>query len=155
MGLNDDEDPRVLMEFTITAPVVPQPSIQESSPQRKSQKAALPASPAKKSSYMDPIGKPKGAKAPVVPAQAIPQRTASPIKNQNLGKSPVRPPVTSKIVQPIKPKMNSPPRAPTITSSGKTYTPIQDISTILDQNPQKRQNVVFLKSLLDSQLQAL
>jgi hypothetical protein len=32
MGLNDDEDPRVLMEFTITAPVVPQPSIQESSP---------------------------------------------------------------------------------------------------------------------------
>ena len=104
---------------------------------------------------MDPIRNTKDQKkAPVAPPQA-PQRTASPIKNQNLGKSPVRPPVTSKIVQPIKPQINSPPRAPTITSSGKTYTPIQDISTILDQNPSKRQNVVFLKSLLDSQLQAL
>jgi hypothetical protein len=58
MGLDDDEDPRVLMEFTITAPVVvPPPVIKEASPVRKSAKAApLVASPAKKSSYLDPIG---------------------------------------------------------------------------------------------------
>ena len=34
MGLNDDEDPRVLMEFTITQANAPAP-VQESSPQRK------------------------------------------------------------------------------------------------------------------------
>ena len=58
MGLNDDEDPRVLMEFTITAPVVvPTPIIQEASPVKKSLKAApLVSSPVKKSSYLDPIG---------------------------------------------------------------------------------------------------
>jgi hypothetical protein len=112
-------------------------------------------SPTKKASYLDPIGKSKEAKRVPVAAPQPPQRTASPIKNQNLGKSPIRAPVTAKVVQPIKPKMNSPPRAPTITSSGKTYTPIQDITTILNQNPTKRQNVVFLKTLLDSQLQAL
>lgn len=36
MGLNDDEDPRVLMEFTISPPFVPPPVIPETSPQRKS-----------------------------------------------------------------------------------------------------------------------
>lgn len=65
MGLNDDEDPRVLMEFTITEPVVvPPPSIPETSPQRKSQKATpLVASPVKKvASYLDPIGNTRDAK---------------------------------------------------------------------------------------------
>ena len=59
MGLNDDEDPRVLMEFTITAPVVVAPPIiQETSPVRKPQKVTAPlaVSPVKKSSYLDPIG---------------------------------------------------------------------------------------------------
>jgi hypothetical protein len=40
MGLNDDEDPRVLMEFKITQAVVPPPAIPEGSPQRRSQKAS-------------------------------------------------------------------------------------------------------------------
>ena len=69
MGLNDDEDPRVLMEFKITPDVVPPPSIPENSPQRRSQKAANPASPTKKSSYMDPIRNTKEEKRnPVAPA---------------------------------------------------------------------------------------
>jgi hypothetical protein len=72
MGLNDDEDPRVLMEFIISPVVVPPPAIPETSPQRKSQRTLAPtaSSPIKKSSYLDPIGNLKEQKRnPPAPVQ--------------------------------------------------------------------------------------
>jgi hypothetical protein len=79
MGLNDDEDPRVLMEFTVTPVVVPPPVIPETSPTRKSQpvKPTTSASPSKKS-YLDPIGQTKEQKR--TPVASGPQRLSSPTK---------------------------------------------------------------------------
>lgn len=37
----------------------------------------------------------------------------------------------------------------------KKHVPVQDIQQILDQNPSKRQNVTFLKKVLDDQLNKL
>ena len=178
MGVNDEEQPRILVEMTITEaqpfrPSEPSPAEtsqqlgREPSPQRRlSNNKRQPTVPENKS-YMKGIGNTRrGQDARTAEAQppAPAQTHARASSNGKKKAAPVsnRRQVGSKVVAPPTQQMNnsrsqlnrsniSKPKVGTLREAVQ----LDDIQKILDANPSRRQNVDFLKQLLDSQLNKL
>lgn len=144
MGINDDEEPRILVELTVVDPnaVPPAPPTQvpEEKPQiaqaAVSQPEVSPKKDKRVKSYMNPIGnlKNKGAPATAPPPTTQPagRRPGSPLKQNPSNKSISKPDPTSagragRISKPA----DLPPAM-------KKAIQVQDIQQILDQNPTKR-----------------
>lgn len=157
MGMNDDEEPRIQVELTVVDPAAaPAPSSHLAAEEKPQIAAALqqpdvsPKKDKKVKSYMNPIHNLKnkqGGAAPTQTTQPAARRAPSPLKNSASGKAITKP----EPAQAARPKINK----PQVPSSMKKQVQVQDIQHILDQNPSKRQNVAFLKKVLDDQLNKL
>lgn len=122
MGINDDEEPRVLLELTVIDPeksptsVDSKPSIAQAS---VAQPMASPKKDKRVKSYMNPIGNMKnkapGSAAPLANAQSAEKLKPNPSKGNMSSAS-----RTAKVNKPVLP-----------TVSKKTM-PIQEIQKILD-----------------------
>lgn len=158
MGMNDDEEPRVQMELTIIDPLAaPAPPSHLAVEEKPQVAAALqppevsPKKDKKVKSYMNPIHNLKNKQAPgAAPAQTTQppgRRPPSPLKTAASIRAVTKPePAASRAT-----KINK----PQVPSAMKKHVQVQDIQQILDQNPSKRQNVAFLKKVLDDQLNKL
>lgn len=109
---------------------------------------ASPKKDPKVPAYMKPIHNLKNKQgAPAQTAQPPARRPPSPLKHSasgTSGRAATKPePAAAKI------------KKPQVPSTMKKHVPVQDIQQILDQNPSKRQNVTFLKKVLDDQLNKL
>jgi hypothetical protein len=157
LGLDDDEDPRVQLEFTLTQ--IPEPSAvapkaAEQVPKKSAPEQPKPQVPAKTAAnYLNPIGNARkrdslGTAGPATPGRGATKAPAKPISK------PTSAARTSKITKPAPRQAVDVSREPIPTSLGR-LAPVQDITALLNQNMSKRQNVQFLKGLLDSQLNTL
>lgn len=161
MGINDDEQPRILVELTVIDPnQAPPAQMPKEKPQiakaTEQQQEPSPRKDKKVKSYMNPIRNLKGKGAP---STADPQPKANESTKRPASPSPMKHYSSNKSISKPDPKSagrNGKVNKPTdLPKSSKKPTKVQDIQQILDQNPTKRQSVAFLKNLLDDQLNKL
>jgi hypothetical protein len=149
MGLNDDEEPRIQVEFTLDDAV---------KDKKDTVKPKRVKSPAK--GYMGTIGNTKEAKRSDNPSGALVRTTPSPEKVASKV-VPIKSPNRTSQVSLGRPKSKSgygvskvSPRLIQARAPVK-FLKVEEITSILDRNNNKRQNVRYLKDLLDAQLSTL
>lgn len=162
LGVQDDEEPRVRFQFTVTeaAPATPAAKAERKTAAARKQPPAAAGQPDK--SYMQPIHNLKserdrgasGEKAKPVTEQKRPA-LSKPLTSA-AEKVPVAPTKSAAAAQGAKDSSAARRQLTNFTAEGPGHmTKIAEIQQVLDENNDKRQNVKFLKDLLDRQLNAL
>jgi hypothetical protein len=167
LGVQDDEEPRIRVEFTVSPVVVQQPKVQgEGRKSAKDRKAAASNDPSQPS-YMQPIHNTKGGDKSMDKSRVESERkfdkerkseperkSAQGIRNSvTANKNSTTP---DKILAKKDSQNNNKTKLTSYSGEGpRQMTKVVEIQKVLDANNDKRQNVQFLKSLLDSQLNSL
>ena len=163
LGIQDDEEPRVRLQFTVTEAAQPSALAKADRKSAAARKQAPAAAGQPDKSYMQPIHNLRserdraasGDKTKPVPEARKPA-PPKPLSSAAAERAPAQPTKSPAAAQAARESGGARRQLTNFTAEGPgQMIKIAEIQKVLDENNDKRQNVKFLKDLLDRQLNSL